>query len=542
VYKGFIQRLLGGGDVRVHAVDGVTFSVNEGEVFGLVGESGCGKSTIARTLVGLARATGGAFRFRGEDVTNPDPVTLFRIREQIQMIHQDPHAALSPAMTVGQAISDVIRVHGIRSEPSGEAAATPEDVREAVHRVLEEVELRPPKFFYTKYPDELSGGQKQRVVVGRALALRPKVVVADEPLAMLDMSVRARMLEFLLDLKARFGLTYVFITHDLATAKFVCDRIAIMYLGRIVEMGPAKAIYADPKHPYTRALLAAIPVPDPTKREKKQLPRGEVPDAVHPPAGCRFHPRCPVALPTCGWEGRDLVTFLEERWLSPDLAAREAAAGPPEAWEADGSVVRRDVKRGDEGAVQGLVEGMLKEAGGAMAQAVQDIRAEDPPPPDWGPAILYGLLAAILGATLWGVIYGLWGYILGIVVAAVGVGVASAIRRGAHRVTPGIIGLGVVLTMFAAFFGDVIGLAIGAWRLGYAISVVDILAAYPRILAAAPAEAAVAYAFGFAGAFVAAYRLYRKMKGLRSVVVEFGPSDPLGPKEVDGRTVECLLY
>src|SRR2546426_12176693 len=168
------------------------------------------------------------------------------------------------------------------------------------------------------------------------MILKPELIVADEPVAMLDMSIRSRVHELILDLKQRYGPTYLFITHDLATAKFICDRIAIMYLGRIVEMGSSKGIYADPKHPYTRALLEAVPVPDPTRGGRKVLPRGEVPDAVHPPAGCRFHPRCPVAMPTCGWEGRDFVEFLELRWLSPEIAAAEAALGPVEEWTSAG--------------------------------------------------------------------------------------------------------------------------------------------------------------------------------------------------------------
>jgi len=377
VFQGFVQRILGGGDVKVHAVDGVSFSIAEGEVFGLVGESGCGKSTIAKTLVGLVRATSGRIRFREEDITHPGPKALFHVRERIQLIYQDAHAALSPAMTVGEAIADVLRTHGLATESGERVPPKSEDeLRQAVYRIFDDVGLRPPVFYYDKYPDELSGGQKQRVVAGRVLALRPELIVADEPVAMLDMSVRARMLEFLLELKAKYNLTYLFITHDLATAKFMCDRIAIMYLGRIVEMGPARTIYADPKHPYTRALLQAIPIPDPERRTKKVLPRGEVPNAIWPPAGCRFHPRCPVALATCGWEGRDVIALLEERWLSPELAEREALAGPVEEWEAEGLLARRDVGKSDPAPVQVLMQRIVQETGGPLADAIRAIRVE----------------------------------------------------------------------------------------------------------------------------------------------------------------------
>src|SRR5207244_8375913 len=198
--------------------------------------------------------------------------TLVLGRERIQMISQDAHAALSPAMIGGEAPADVLRTDGLATETGERVAPKSEaDLRQAVYRICDDVGLRPPAFYYDKYPDELSGGQKQRVVAGRVLGLRPQLIVADEPVAMLDMSVRARMLEFLMELKARHHLTYLFITHDLATAKFVCDRIGIMYLGRIVEVGPARTIYADPKHPYTRALLQAIPIPDPSRRSAKVL-------------------------------------------------------------------------------------------------------------------------------------------------------------------------------------------------------------------------------------------------------------------------------
>jgi len=209
------------------------------------------------------------------------------------------------------------------------------------------------------------------------MILKPQLIVADEPVAMLDMSIRSRVLELMLDLKRRYGPTYLFITHDLATAKFICDRIAIMYLGRIVEIGPSKAIYADPKHPYTRALLEAVPVPDPTRRGRKVLPRGEVPDAVHPPAGCRFHPRCPVAMPTCGWEGRDFVDFLELRWLSAEIAAAEAALGPIEEWTTAGPIARRRVRDADPGALAVQVRAIVGDVESPMTQAIEAVEVEE---------------------------------------------------------------------------------------------------------------------------------------------------------------------
>lgn len=257
-------------------------------------------------------------------------------------------------MTIGQSIQDPLLIHGGVSEA---------EARDATLRVMGEVGLSPAEDMFDKYPADVSGGQKQRAVIARAIVLRPSLIVADEPVAMLDMSVRARILELLLELKEKYGLTYLLITHDLATAKFVCDRIAIMYLGRIVESGPAETIYRDPKHPYTRALIGAIPVPEPGARREVALPRGEVPDAITPPAGCRFHPRCPAAMPTCGWEGRDLVEHLEQ-------------LGHAEGWRSDGLLARRAVRSEDADAFVSWVRAALKRAPPPLAQAVRDVGVE----------------------------------------------------------------------------------------------------------------------------------------------------------------------
>lgn len=386
-----LQRIVVREKPVVHAVDGVDFTLRRGEIFGLVGESGCGKTTVGRTILRLVEPTSGAIEFEGRDITHLKEKRLVDFRREAQIVFQDPHAALNPAMSIGRAIGHPLAIHGIEPAslmsgpaPGGPAApqdeapvrAKPPEERDAVLAIMREVGLTPEEQLFEKYPADLSGGQKQRAVIARAMILRPKLIVADEPVAMLDMSIRARVLELMMDLRTRHGLTYLFITHDLATAKFICDRIAIMYLGRIVEMGPAKHIYEDPKHPYTRALLAAIPVPDPTKRAKKVLPKGEVPDAVYPPAGCRFHPRCPVALPTCGWEGRDFLDYLEERWLDPAVAKAERQLGPIEAWEAKGPEARRTV---NDAAPQALVESsrrVLDAAPPAMRGALQAVHAE----------------------------------------------------------------------------------------------------------------------------------------------------------------------
>lgn len=353
---------------RVHAVDGISFTLQRGEVFGLVGESGCGKTTTGRSVIRLQKPTGGRIAFEGVDITSMKEKELRPLRPRMQIVFQDPHAALNPAMTIGQAIQDPLLIHG----------AAPEEARQATLKVMDEVGLAPAEDLYNKYPADLSGGQKQRAVIARAIIHRPSLIIADEPVAMLDMSIRARILELLLDLKRKYGLTYLFITHDLATAKFVCDRIAIMYLGRIVEMGPASSIYADPKHPYTKALIAAIPVPEPGRTREVSLPRGEVPDAITPPRGCRFHPRCPVALATCGWEGRDFIDLVERQRLDLGQATGEVAVlGAPEQWEADRFAAGRVI--GDEGAdrLVGAVKALLVRAPGALAQAVTSVAADE---------------------------------------------------------------------------------------------------------------------------------------------------------------------
>ncbi len=340
-----VARLIGRSSGVVRAVDGVDLDLAPGEVLGVVGESGSGKSTLGRALLGLVTPSRGTITYRGRPLTGLSEAKLRPLRRQLQMVFQDPHAALNPSMTVGRAINDALRIHDLHAD----------DRDDAVDAALERVGLAPASRFTTKYPSELSGGQKQRAVIARAIALGPELLVADEPISMLDMSVRAKILGLLDELKRDLGLTYLYITHDLASAQFFCDRIAIMYLGKIVETGPTAEIFDHPRHPYTQALLRAVPDPDPSRSAPRDLPRGEIPDAAAPPAGCPFHPRCPAAFRPCGWEARDLPMILEQRWttISPDqYAAESRLVGDPDAMVAgrtgDDIVLRPASGGGDE--------------------------------------------------------------------------------------------------------------------------------------------------------------------------------------------------
>jgi len=298
VQKSFVEMLLARKLDYVRAVDGVDFEVRRGEVFGLAGESGSGKTTTGRLILRLIEPTKGEILFDRTNILAVNDDGMRRLRQRMQLIFQDPYASLNPRMKIGAAIGHALEIHGI---------AKGQEERDLVIRMMERVGLTPAATLYEKYPHQLSGGQRQRAVIARALILHPDLIVADEPIAMADVSVRALILHLMMELKEEFDLTYLFITHDLATAKYICDRIAIMYLGKIVELGPLEEVYSQPWHPYTQALLSAVPVPNPRARREHIIPKGEIPSPINPPSGCRFHPRCPYVMEICSKEEPSLV-------------------------------------------------------------------------------------------------------------------------------------------------------------------------------------------------------------------------------------------
>jgi peptide/nickel transport system ATP-binding protein len=298
VEKGFLEKMLARTKHFVRAVDGVSFTVQKGEIFTLAGESGCGKTTTGKMIVRLISPTGGKIFFKGVEITALENEALRILKRRLQIIFQDPYASFNPRMKIGDAVGHPLEIHGM---------AYHEDKQKMVMKMLDRVGLTPAEKFLGLYPHQMSGGQRQRAAIARSLILQPEFIVADEPVSMIDVSLRSAIIDLMLNLRKDFGLTYLFITHDLAIAKYISDRIAIMYLGKIVELGDKQTIFSNPMHPYTQALLAAIPVPVPERKRKVSGLVGDVPSAINIPSGCRFHTRCRYAEKACEEKEPELI-------------------------------------------------------------------------------------------------------------------------------------------------------------------------------------------------------------------------------------------
>jgi peptide/nickel transport system ATP-binding protein len=307
VQKSFFEQLFTRKRSYVKAVDDVTFSIKKGEIFALAGESGCGKTTTGRLVIKLVNPTSGRIHFSGEDITNLKGERLRLLRRKMQMIFQDPYASLNPRMRLGDAVGHPLVIHGLIEGKK--------EKQELVFEVLSKVGLTPPEQFVNLYPHQLSGGQRQRAALARSIILKPEFIVADEPVSMIDVSLRTTIIDLMLTLREELGLTYLFITHDLAVAKYISDRIAIMYLGRIIELGSRETLFLKPMHPYTQALLSAIPVPNPERKRKPIELAGEVPSPINMPSGCRFHPRCPYQKDICSKKEPRLKEIEREHFV-----------------------------------------------------------------------------------------------------------------------------------------------------------------------------------------------------------------------------------
>jgi len=307
VRSGLLQRV----SAWVKAVDGVTFSIRSGETFGLVGESGCGKTTVGRTILRLQEATAGSVTFGGEDVFSMGRNGLKALRRNMQIVFQDPYSSLDPRMPVGAIIAEGLQIHGI-----GNAA----EQREIVQEMLGKVGLNP--YHAQRYPHEFSGGQRQRIGIARALALQPQFIICDEPVSALDVSIQSQVLNLLRKLQAEYGLTYLFIAHNLSVVEHISDRVGVMYLGKMAEIASREELFSNPLHPYTQALMSAIPIPDPKRTRQRIVLKGDVPSPLKPPSGCRFHTRCPIATDICSAQEPVFEEKLPEHWVACHLVER----------------------------------------------------------------------------------------------------------------------------------------------------------------------------------------------------------------------------